>query len=107
MKILIIDKNTDLLRQLNNKFSNEGHTVFTASETPEALRILYHEQPDIIISHNRLACLSPRQLRNIVRLQFVKHIPVLLFKNRKRFSIPVFAGGENGFNLLNSISRLD
>jgi DNA-binding response OmpR family regulator len=106
MRILIIDKSTTLLRMLGEKFSSEGHTVFTASEMPEALRVLYREQPDIVLAHNRLSCLSPRQLRNIVRLQFVKHIPVLLFRNRKRFAFPAFSSNDSS-SLLNSLCPMD
>lgn len=88
MKILIIDDNASILQELTEMLEKEGHYVLAATEIPEALNLLYREHPDLIISDNNLSCLTGLELRNLVKLQFMKHIPILLFKTadcKKKF----------------------
>jgi CheY-like chemotaxis protein len=109
MKILIIDEDVSVVAYLAAQLQQAGHLVLTATEAPEALRTLYKEQPDLIISDNKLSCFSGLQLRNLVKLQMGKHIPILLFKTRKNRRklemIPEDAGLARV--LSDSISRFD
>ena len=48
-KILVVDDSPNLLRGLRDSLAQEGYPVVTASDGREALRLVYAEQPDLIV----------------------------------------------------------
>lgn len=82
MKILIIDKDNTVLDTLSDKFLGEGHQVITANEVPSAIRMIYKELPDLILSQNTFTFMEGTELRKIINLQLKKHIPIVFFDSR-------------------------
>lgn len=81
-----------------------GYDVLFAAAVPDALRMIYHEGPDLIISDRKLPFLPGDELRKLINLQMLKHIPIILF-NRNRAK--ELLENKESEGLLESLKRAD
>jgi two-component system, OmpR family, alkaline phosphatase synthesis response regulator PhoP len=48
-KILLVDDHPDIVRLLQISLKPEGHTILTAHDGKEALRLVNEERPDVVV----------------------------------------------------------
>jgi two-component system alkaline phosphatase synthesis response regulator PhoP len=48
-KILVVDDHPDIARLIQRELENEGHTIVTASDGEEALRLVAREEPAVVV----------------------------------------------------------
>ncbi|MBU0518947.1 response regulator [bacterium] len=77
-KILIVDDEPDILELLQESFEDAGYYVITALNGLEALSLLEHEQPDIILSDNRMPGMSGIELMEEIRKNYPDSIRLLM-----------------------------
>jgi DNA-binding response OmpR family regulator len=78
MKILVIDDDEFILKILAMRLKKEGHVPIVASKAQDALKIIYKEEPDLIISDIMMPYMSGLELLNLVNVQLLRHIPIIL-----------------------------
>ncbi len=82
-KILIVDDETDILELYKIRLEREGHTVLTAADGEEGLRIAREEAPDLIILDLMLPKIDGFKVCSILKSEEeTRHIPVIILTAR-------------------------
>jgi two-component system phosphate regulon response regulator PhoB len=78
-RILAVDDEPDLLLALQLYLADEGFAVATASNVPEALRLIAQRQPDLIVTDHIMPGLSGLELCRTLRARpDTRNIPIIL-----------------------------
>ncbi len=75
-KILLVDDDATLLRFLGEYLQNNVFQVFTAANGPDALRLAYHEHPDLVILDVMMPGMDGWEV--CARLRELTDIPIIL-----------------------------
>jgi DNA-binding response OmpR family regulator len=95
-KILIVDDEPDLLELLSGALQQAGHSVLTASNGTDALRLAHRELPKLIILDLLLPDLDGFTVCESLRRQpDTSHLPILMLTGVSG-EIPRCAGAEAG-----------
>ena len=82
-KVLIVEDEETLARNLAEKLRSEGFTVFTADDGEEGLETLREEHPDLIVLDIMLPKLDGLSLCRMVRRDpATAHIPIIMLTAR-------------------------
>ncbi len=82
--ILIVDDEPDLVESLRYNLERDGHTVLTASDGPEALRLLARvATPDLVLLDLMLpGCAGTEVCRQMRSNERTRHVPVVMISAR-------------------------
>ncbi|HEX8278139.1 MAG TPA: response regulator transcription factor [Segetibacter sp.] len=78
MKILVAEDEPLMLMAIEAKLKNEGFEVVTASDGREALKVLEHFSPDLIVTDILMPYTSGLELISIVKSGQRKKIPLIV-----------------------------
>jgi CheY-like chemotaxis protein len=85
MNIFIIDNHYEMAAMLGQVLQLEGHQVQLGASGREALNLLEHTLPDVIISDLRMPDGDGLQLIDALRQEPAwRHIPVIMMSGRSR-----------------------
>ncbi|RJP74779.1 MAG: response regulator [Candidatus Zixiibacteriota bacterium] len=76
--ILVVDDEPDIVDLLHETFAEAGYSVQTAHSAPEALALLEHQAPDVIVSDNRMPGMSGIEFFEVVRQRHQDVIRILM-----------------------------
>src|ERR1044071_9225887 len=76
--VLIIDDEKVLLDTLEFVLLTEGHTVFTAVNGRDALRVLEHISPDVILLDMAMPIMDGREFIRAYREENIATVPIVI-----------------------------
>ena len=72
LKLLIIDDEEELSKEVKDFFEEEGYSVFTADSGNEGKRLIVQENPDLVLLDLKLPDISGLELLEMLRKSFPK-----------------------------------
>ena len=78
-KILLVDDESDILKEISFILQKKGFTVFTGVNGKEAIELAEKVRPDLIILDIFMPCVSGSEAGKAIKQQcHLKHIPIIL-----------------------------
>ncbi|MEW6261120.1 MAG: response regulator, partial [Thermodesulfobacteriota bacterium] len=82
-KILIVDDNIVILKVLRNILESNDYTVISATNGNEALKAVYLEKPDLIITDYMMPEMDGKQLIQKLKAQLAtRYIPIIMLTSK-------------------------
>ena len=114
-RILVADDEPHILKALDFKLKSLGHTIISAVDGGEALKIATEERPDLVLLDVMMPVMDGFQvLRTLKSQEETKNIPVIMLTARSQGK-DIVAGLEDGaadyvtkpFNFAELIARVN
>lgn len=80
MKILIVDDEEMVVKSIGFKLESQ-YDIITSSDGQEAVELIMHHKPDLIISDIMMPFMSGLELLDVVKNQVEEKIPVILISS--------------------------
>ncbi|MDD4955029.1 MAG: response regulator [Candidatus Omnitrophica bacterium] len=78
-KILVVDDESDILKEVSFILERKGFTVYTGVNGKEAIELAERFKPDLIILDVFMPCVSGSEAGKVIREnEELKHIPIIL-----------------------------
>ena len=83
MRILVIDDDRLILKTLEKKLTDEGHTVSRAENSITALQYLEHQAIDLVISDIMMPNMSGLDLLSLLKKFYYSRTPIIIMSSLK------------------------
>jgi len=93
-KILVVDDEPALVRLVDQVLTDKGYEVFTANNGQEAMRLLFAEQPDLVL----LDVVMPKMdgWQTCSRIREVSDVPIILLTGERKSEDDIVRGLDYG-----------
>ncbi|MCX5707004.1 MAG: response regulator, partial [Candidatus Omnitrophica bacterium] len=79
IKILIVDDDADIRDVLKLTLSEENYSILEACDGEEALKIIHHDQPDLVLLDYKIPKVDGREVcRRIKKDLLLRHLPIIM-----------------------------
>lgn len=82
--VLIIEDEHSFREALEMAISDEGYCVVSATNGEEALLVLEHMQPDLILMDVHMPVMDGIEFLNVYRFKYVNHVPIIVCSTRSQ-----------------------
>lgn len=95
VSVLLVEDDELLREGLATLFESKGHTVFTAQDGEEGLRLAHERRPDVIVSNLNMPRMDGLTLLSALRGDHMAHVPFVLISADARHVRKVEATGHD------------